>query len=237
MVNPTRQKLGTRYETLLHSTQLSTVWGSTQLSAAGSGLSATRVGRICFCEWGDANPCWLNMGSLCKSDLILSNDTQKQIISSEEIDTNWDISYKTSSEEVLYLKEQQQQGPFSVEDMPVEDVPSLKLGPLPDHFEISCLDAQSLLVPRRSCYGFGNPVIHPSLLGIGQALHWGIWPDPSSFLLLLLDGIVKGKYPFHSLRLLPLGAALKDCILVCLWHWIHGRHRPTWWMFHLLPTL
>jgi hypothetical protein len=117
----------------------------------------------------------------------------------------------------LYLKEQQQQGPFSVEDMPVEDVPSLKLVPLPDHIEISCLDAQSLLVPGRSCYGFGNPVIHPSLLGIGQALHWGIWPDPSSFLLLLLDGIVKGKYPFHSLRLLPLGA-LKDCILVCLWH-------------------
>ena len=77
MVNLTRQKLGTRYETLLHSTQLSTVWGSTQLSAAGSGLSATRVGRICFCEWGDANLCWLSMGSLCKSDLILCNDIKK----------------------------------------------------------------------------------------------------------------------------------------------------------------
>ena len=74
MANLTRQKLGTRYETLLHSTQLSTVWGSTQLSAAGSGLSATRVGRIRFCEWGDANLCWLSMGSLCKSDLILCND-------------------------------------------------------------------------------------------------------------------------------------------------------------------
>jgi hypothetical protein len=46
MVNVTRQKLGTRYETL-----------STQLSAAGSGLSAIRVGRRCFCEWGDANLC------------------------------------------------------------------------------------------------------------------------------------------------------------------------------------
>ena len=113
MANLTRQKLGTRYETLLHSTQLSTVWGSTQLSAAGSGLSATRVGRICFCEWGDANLCWLSMGSLCKSDLILCNDIKKkQIISSEEIDTSWDISYKTPSEEILYLKEQQQQGPF-----------------------------------------------------------------------------------------------------------------------------
>ena len=77
MANLTRQKAGTRYETLLHSTQLSTVWGSTQLSAAGSGLSATRVGRICFCEWGDANLCWLSMGSLCKSDLILCNDIKK----------------------------------------------------------------------------------------------------------------------------------------------------------------
>ena len=37
---------------------------------------------------------------------------KKQIISSEEIDTSWDISYKTPSEEILYLKEQQQQGPF-----------------------------------------------------------------------------------------------------------------------------
>ena len=97
MVNVTRQKLGTRYETLLHSTQLATVWGSTQLSAAGSGLNATMVGRRCFCEWGDAKLCWLSMGSLCKSDFILSNDIQKQIISSEEIDANWDISYKTSS--------------------------------------------------------------------------------------------------------------------------------------------
>ena len=77
MANLTRQKLGTRCETLLHSTQLSTVWGSTQLSAAGSGLSATRVGTICFCEWGDANLCWLSMGSLCKSDLILCNDIEK----------------------------------------------------------------------------------------------------------------------------------------------------------------
>ena len=64
MANLTRQKLGARYETLLHSTQLSTVWGSTQLSAAGSGLSATRVGRRCCCEWGDASLCWLNVGPL-----------------------------------------------------------------------------------------------------------------------------------------------------------------------------
>ena len=65
------------------------------------------------------------LGSLCKSDLILSNDIQKQIISSEEIDTNWDISYKTSSEEVLYFKEQEQQGPFfwKIEDQLSVSVP------------------------------------------------------------------------------------------------------------------
>jgi hypothetical protein len=101
----------------------------------------------------------------------------------------------------LYLKEQQQQGPFSVEDMPVEDVPSLKIGPSPDHIEVSCLDADSL-VPRRRCYGSGNFVIHPSFLSICDALHGGLRADPLSCPLFGLDGIVKAQHPLHTFALL-----------------------------------
>ena len=44
--------------TILHSTQLATVWGSTQVSAAGAGLSATMAWRRCVCECGDADLGW-----------------------------------------------------------------------------------------------------------------------------------------------------------------------------------
>ena len=128
----------------------------------------------------------------------------------------------------------EQQGPFSVEDMPVEGVPSLKLGPLPDHIEISCLDAHSLPVPGSTCNCLLNPFIHPALLVIGQASHWNIWPHPSALLLFLLDCSMQGKYSFDSLRFLLLGA-LHDSLLVLIWHCVHGRHR--WCMLHLLSTL
>ena len=100
------------------------IWNTTALNTIVNSLRihtalCSRVWPECNKGWknmflwmGDANLCWLSMGSLFKSDLILCNGIKKQIISSEEIDTSWDISYKTPSEEILYLKEQQQQGPF-----------------------------------------------------------------------------------------------------------------------------
>ena len=152
---------------------------------------------------------------LTKHGQLVSNDIQKQIISSEEVDTNWDLSYKTSSEEVLYLKEQQQQAPFSAEDMlPVE--------------------RQSLPVPRSSFNCLPDPFIHPALLVIGQASHWNLWPHPKAPLFFLLDCCMQGKYSFDSLRCLLLGA-LHDGLLVLIWHCLQGRHR--WWMLMLLSTI
>ena len=112
MVNVTRQKLGTRYETLLHSTQLATVWGSTQLSAAGPGLNATRVGRRCFCEWGDADLCWLNRAACANHTWYFELKFKNKKVSSGEIDIICYVRYNTSSEEVHNLKVHQLQGPF-----------------------------------------------------------------------------------------------------------------------------
>ena len=112
------------------------IWNTTALNTVGNSLRihTTLCSRAwpernkgleedVFCEWGDADLCWLNRAACANHTWYFELKFKNKKVSSGEIDIICYVRYNTSSEEVHNLKVHQLQGPFFLEDQLSVSVP------------------------------------------------------------------------------------------------------------------